>query len=63
MKKLKKKNKIGIANFLLSVAILFFVFGIIFFSDELLAFFCFLTSTILSLYSNYLRNGYFKFFN
>lgn len=65
---IKNKNKEGIANFLLLVAVCLifggFYLGVSNMEENLkTAFFMCLTGTALSFISNYIKVGYFKFFN
>ena len=65
---MNEKSKIGVANLLTFVGAVIVIFAIVFGFSDLsencgTAFFISLFGTILVYCGNYLRNGYFKFFN
>jgi len=64
----KEKNKKGIANIILIIGIMLIIFGVTFGFKNLqenavTAFFMCGAGTILTFVSNYMKNGYIKFFN
>lgn len=67
-KNLNQKNREGIANIILMVGIVLIVMGFIFGVSDMSenagkAFFICGIGTVLTFVSNYLKNGYIKFFN
>lgn len=59
----KKKNKKGIANIILLIGIIFIIFGFVLSKNAGEAFFMCFFGTVLTFVSNYMKNGYIKFFN
>jgi hypothetical protein len=67
-KELKKKNREGQANLILFIGACFIIFAIILEMISLevyggVAFMLSLSGTIMTFISNFLKNGYLKFFN
>ena len=67
-KNIKTKNREGIANIILMIGISFIIIGFIFgvsnmAENAISAFFICGFGTILTFVSNYMKNGYIKFFN
>ena len=68
MKTKEQKNKEGVANFLLLVSICLIIGGLVIGISNMkenvgIGFFMCLIGTALTFVSNYLKVGYFKFFN
>ena len=67
-KDLNQKNREGIANIILLVGIILILMGVVFGVSNILenagkAFIICGVGTVLTYVSNYLKNGYIKFFN